>query len=91
MVALELLGVSQAHGARKAELTVRLPGAKIAPTSSTCARGQTLRQNSSANGARSCIIAVGRVCIVASLGRLETSIPYYPFTTQMDKVEPTVP
>jgi hypothetical protein len=39
------------------------------------------------NGARSCTIAVGRVCIVASLGRLAASILYRSFTTQMGKVE----
>lgn len=61
---------------RKAAATVRFPGARIAPASSTWACDHIRSENSGANGFSRCSILVGRVCIVASLGRLATSIPY---------------
>jgi len=48
MVTLEAPCASQAHGVRKAALTVRLPGARIALTSSTWTCGQTRFENSGA-------------------------------------------
>jgi hypothetical protein len=49
--------------ARKAEHTVRCPGARIAPIRRTWACCQTRFENSGANGAKTAIIAVGRVRI----------------------------
>ena len=62
--------------ALRAEQTVLLAGARTAPASSTRTCGQTRLENSGANGFKRCSILVGRVCIVASPGRLATSIPY---------------
>jgi len=52
--------------ARKAAQTVRFPGARRVPATSTSARHHTGRENNGAKGANSLIIAGGRVCIVAS-------------------------
>ncbi len=74
--------------ARKAELTVRRPGARIAPIKSTWAFCQTRLENSGANGATNRIIVVGRVRNkITSFWQIAvTSVPY-PFRPQMAKVE----
>ena len=50
----------------KAELTVRFPGARIAPIKSTWTCWKTRLENSGANGAKTRIIPVGRVRIYRS-------------------------
>ncbi|MDQ3251786.1 MAG: hypothetical protein M3P86_05725, partial [Actinomycetota bacterium] len=73
-----------------AELTVLLPGARIAPISRIRAFFQTRLEKSGANGAKTRIISVGRVRILRSPLLAETgdeSVPY-PFRSQMAKVEP---
>jgi hypothetical protein len=75
--------------ARKAELTVRRPGARIAPTKSSWAFCQTRFEKSGANGAKSRIIMIGRVRILRSPLLAETGderVPY-PFLSLMAKVE----
>jgi hypothetical protein len=62
MVAMEALMLIQAPIARKVELSVRRPGGRMAPARSTWAFRQRRLENSGANGAKSRIIVVGRVC-----------------------------
>jgi len=57
------------HIARSAAQTVRLPGARRVPVTSTSAWHQTRRENSGANGASRCSMARGRVGIVSSSGK----------------------
>src|SRR5215212_9740398 len=59
----------------------------IAPASNTRACRQTLLENSGANGARTCIIVVGRVRTRHLFWRIAvTSVPYL-FRLQMAKVQ----
>src|SRR5215218_1630582 len=59
----------------------------IAPASNTRACRQTLVENSGANGARTCIIVVGRVRTRHLFWRIAvTSVPYL-FRLQMAKVQ----
>jgi hypothetical protein len=77
MVAMKLFVMPYSPIASKAELTVRLPGARIAPASNTRTWCQTRFENSGSNGEIICIIRVGRVRIDhLSLGGLVTSVPY---------------
>jgi hypothetical protein len=89
VVAMELFLLAQAHRARKAELTVRRPGVRIAPISRTWAFCQTRLENSGTNGAKSRIILAGgvRTSITSSLADCgDESVPY-PFSSQIAKVE----
>src|SRR5829696_6678321 len=54
---------------RNAALTVLLPGARIAPTKSTCTWGHRRLENSGTKGLSRCSIVVGRVRIITSLWR----------------------
>src|SRR5215210_3313958 len=54
---------------RNAALTVRLPGARIAPAKSTWTYGHTRLENSGMNGFSRCSIMAGRVRIITSLWR----------------------
>src|SRR5215208_514866 len=54
---------------RNAALTVRLPGARIAPARSTWTYGHTRLENSGINGFSRCSIMAGRVRIITSLWR----------------------
>src|SRR5215208_8329505 len=54
---------------RKAALTVRLPGARIAPAKSTWTCGHRRLENSGTKGLSRCSIVVGRVRIITSLWR----------------------
>jgi hypothetical protein len=51
---------------RNAALTVRLPGVRIAPASSTWTWGHTRLENSGINGFSRCSILAGRVRIITS-------------------------
>ena len=57
---------------------MRCAGARIAPTSSTCAWRHTRAENSGAKAAKTASIAAGRVGIVTPPGRVATSLPYLP-------------
>src|SRR5215208_150062 len=72
---------------RKAALTVRLPGARIAPAKSTWTCGHRRLENSGTKGLSRCSIVVGRVRIITSLWRTgdERTLPLLPY--RMDKVE----
>jgi hypothetical protein len=76
VVTLELCLVFSKPIARKAAVTVLLPGARIVPASSTWTCGQTRLENSGTKGFSRCSILVGRVCIIASPVRLAMSILY---------------
>src|SRR5215211_6637340 len=54
---------------RKAALTVRLPGARIAPAKSTWTCGHRRLENSGTKGFSKCSIVDGRVRIITSLWR----------------------
>src|SRR5215218_3483525 len=54
---------------RNAALTVRLPGARIAPAKSTWTCGHRRLENSGTKGLSRCSIVVGRVRIITSLWR----------------------
>src|SRR5215210_6165178 len=54
---------------RNAALTVRLPGARIAPAKSTWTYGHTRLENSGMNGFSRCSIMAGRVRSITSLWR----------------------
>src|SRR5215212_929951 len=73
--------------ARKAALTVLLPGARIAPASSTWTWGHMRLENSGTKGLSRCSILVGRVRIITSLWRTgdDRTLPLLPH--RMDKVE----
>src|SRR5215208_5692913 len=66
---------------RNAALTVLLPGARIAPASSTCTWGHTRVENSGAKGLSRCSIVVGRVRIITSLWRTgdDRTLPLRPY------------
>src|SRR5215204_1296970 len=66
---------------RNAALTVLLPGARIAPASSTCTWGHTRLENSGMNGFSRCSIVVGRVRIITSLWRTgdDRTLPLPPY------------
>src|SRR5215211_8678185 len=72
---------------RSAALTVLLPGARIAPASSTCTWGHTRLENSGTKGLSRCSIVIGRVRIITSLWRTgdDRTLPLLPY--RMDKVE----
>src|ERR671933_2711685 len=72
---------------RNAALTVLLPGARIAPASSTCTWGHRRLENSGTKGFSRCSIVIGRVRIIASLWRTgdDRTLPLLPY--RMDKVE----
>src|SRR5918995_1860161 len=72
---------------RSAALTVLLPGARIAPASSTCTWGHTRLEKSGTKGLSRCSIVVGRVRIITSLWRTgdDRTLPLLPY--RMDKVE----
>src|SRR5215210_9605058 len=72
---------------RNAALTVLLPGARIAPTKSTCTWGHRRLENSGTKGLSRCSIVVGRVRIITSLWRTgdDRTLPLLPY--RMDKVE----
>src|SRR5215208_5514120 len=72
---------------RNAALTVRLPGARIAPAKSTWTYGHTRLENSGMNGFSRCSILAGRVRIITSLWRTgdDRTLPFLPHS--MDKVE----
>src|SRR3712207_231218 len=72
---------------RNAALTVLLPGARIAPASSSWTWGHTRFENSGMNGFSRCSILVGRVRIITSLWRTgdDRTLPLLPH--RMDKVE----
>src|ERR671912_1753098 len=73
--------------ARKAELTVRLPGVRIAPAMSTWTCSKTRSEKSGAKGAKTRIIMVGRVRIkFTSFDGSVTSLPY-PLFLKMAKVQ----
>src|SRR5215208_238662 len=73
--------------ARKAALTVLLPGARIVPASNTWTWGHMRLENSGTNGLSRCSIMVGRVRIITSLWRTgdDRTLPFLPH--RMDKVE----
>src|SRR5215208_8264474 len=73
---------------RNAVLTVLLPGARIAPASSTWTWGHTRRENSGTNGFSRCSILVGRVRIITSLWWTGDDRTLPLLSHQMDKVEP---
>src|SRR5215208_7009689 len=64
---------------RKAALTVRLPGARIAPAKSTWTCGHRRLENSGTNGFSRCSIVVGRVRIITSLWRIgdDRTLPFF--------------
>ncbi len=66
MVAVEPFLLVQEPIARKAELTVLRPGARMAPATSTRTCWKTLLEKSGANGANARIIVAGRVRIYRS-------------------------
>src|SRR5829696_1946647 len=72
---------------RNAALTVLLPGARIAPTKSTCTWGHRRLENSGTKGLSRCSIVVGRVRIITSLWRTgdDRTLPLLPY--RMDKVQ----
>src|SRR5215208_3231425 len=72
---------------RNAVLTVLLPGARIAPASSTWTWGHTRRENSGTNGFSRCSILVGRVRIITSLWWTGDDRTLPLLSHQMDKVE----
>jgi len=86
MVALKLFSLPKTHDAYAA-LTVRLPGARIAPATSTWTCGHRRLENSGTKGLSRCSIVVGRVRIITSLWRRLAMIVPYPLSHQMDKVE----
>src|SRR5215211_8979230 len=67
---------------RKAALTVRLPGARIAPAKSTWTCGHRRLENSGTKGLSRCSIVVGRVRIITSLWRTgdDRTLPILPLT-----------
>src|SRR5215203_2026469 len=67
---------------RNAALTVLLPGARIAPTKSTCTWGHRRLENSGTKGLSRCSIVVGRVRIITSLWRTgdDRTLPLLPLT-----------
>src|SRR5215218_2622156 len=67
---------------RNAALTVRLPGARIAPAKSTWTCGHRRLENSGTNGFSKCSIVVGRVRIITSLWRTgdDRTLPLLPLT-----------
>lgn len=73
--------------ARNAAVTVRRPGARSVPTTSTRACDQTRREKHGANGASSASMTGGRVGIVSPPGRAVTSVPCYAAGRQMAKVK----
>ncbi len=84
---MEPLLLIQTHRTQGGTLTVRFPGARIAPIKSTWAYRQTRLENNGANGAKTRIIPVGRVReSFTSLDGSVTSVPY-PFLPQMAKVQ----
>src|SRR5829696_7925994 len=72
---------------RNAALTVRLPGARIAPAESTWTCGHRRLENSGMNGFSRCSILAGRVRIITSLWRTgdDRTLPFLPHS--LDKVE----
>src|SRR5215207_3840716 len=72
---------------RKAALTVRLPGARIAPAKSTWTCGHRRLEKSGTKGFSRCSIVVGRVRIITSLWWTgdDRTLPFLPHS--MDKVE----
>src|SRR5215203_2795178 len=64
---------------RNAALTVLLPGARIAPTKSTCTWGHRRLENSGTKGLSRCSIVVGRVRIITSLWRTgdDRTLPFF--------------
>src|SRR5215212_1040147 len=65
-----------------AALTVLLPGARIAPASSTWTCGHRRLENSGTKGLSKCSIVVGRVRIITSLWRTgdDRTLPLLPLT-----------
>src|SRR5829696_9331400 len=61
---------------RNAALTVRLPGARIAPAKSTWTCGHKRLENSGTNGFSKCSIVVGRVRSSPLCGGLAMIVPY---------------
>src|SRR5918995_981854 len=79
--------------ARSAEATVLLPGARIAPTSSSWTCSKTLLEKSGANGASTCIIDFGRVWHRSPLFERtgdERTLPFS-LTNGQSPANPTVP
>jgi hypothetical protein len=87
MVALELLGLPQAHDTQCTTNGSFTRGCGKAPASSIWTWGHRRLENSGMNGFSRCSILVGRVRIITSLWRTgdDRTLPFLPH--RMDKVE----